>query len=122
MVVPHVSKTQARGRMRATQRRMMRLYFCGMFFNDAGTVGASVNASISRTLSASLMRDQLSSYWISTTTYCWCSITSFLHRSDSPSSVAVSLDALELLGRPLMRTPTRVALAIICTFAIAIVA
>ena len=34
----------------------MRLYFCGMFFRDAGTVGANVSASISRMLSASLIR------------------------------------------------------------------
>ena len=34
---------------------MMILYFCGMFFSDAGTVGANVSASISRMLSASLM-------------------------------------------------------------------
>ncbi len=35
----------------------MRLYFCGMFFKDAGTVGANVSVSISRMLSASLEDD-----------------------------------------------------------------
>lgn len=43
----------------------MRLYFWGMFFSDAGTVGANVSASISRMLSASLKKDVSDDWMIS---------------------------------------------------------